>query len=146
MLDALGRGDLASARSHWLMVDLWVSQVDSINRLTLDMCKASGMPIHRPPRTTRYEREKQVFGGASSGISAGTAKPAIDQRRPSHASESSPAASPAEPALLTNAEPASALVVDSGAGPIPPVHTTPPVVAREAGSTSPSYFPPVLRP
>jgi hypothetical protein len=107
MLDAIARGDYSSARSHWLMVDLWVSQVDSINRITLDMCRASRMPMYGG-ETTRYERE--------------------------------------EPALLPNAELASAPVVDSGTGPIPPVHTTPPVVAREPALSPPSYFPPVLRP
>jgi len=45
MLDAPGRGDYRSAKSHWVMVELWVSQVDSINSLTLDMCRASCMPI-----------------------------------------------------------------------------------------------------
>src|SRR5687768_12478741 len=71
MLDALGRGDWRSAKGHWLMVELWVSQIDSINRLTLDMCRASRMPIHEPPRTTRYEREEQVFSGGRSPDSDG---------------------------------------------------------------------------
>src|SRR5688572_29106284 len=69
MLDALGRGDWRSAKSHWLMVELWVSQVDSINRLTLDMCRASRMPMHGG-ETTRYEREEQVFGSGRAVASS----------------------------------------------------------------------------
>jgi hypothetical protein len=107
MLDAIARGDLSSARSHWLMVDLWVSQVNSINRMTLDMCKASRMPM---------------YGGETT---LGTE---------------------ANPSVLTSGGRSEAATLTTGNG--VPSHSVQPLPAgpqTDAG-TSPSYFPPVLRP
>jgi len=119
MLDALGRGDWRSAKSHWLMVELWVSQVDSINRLTLEMCRASRMPICGG-ETTRYEREEQVFGSTVPVREIAGVEP-------------------------TNAEPVSA-PVDSGSGDPSRAVTPLPPGPRTEAALSPSYFPPVLRP
>lgn len=107
MLDALGRGDYSSAQSHWLMVELWVSQVDSINRLTLEMCRASRMPI---------------CGGETT---LGTE---------------------ANPSVLTSEDGSESVSLTPGNGdPSRAVQPLPAGPLTDAG-TSPSYFPPVLRP
>lgn len=117
MLDALGRGDWRSAKSHWLMVDLWVSQVDSINRLTLEMCRASRMPICGG-ETTRYEREERVFGSTVPVREIAGVEPTnvVESHVASGNGESSRAVTPLPPGPRTEA------------------------------ALSPSYFPPVLRP
>jgi hypothetical protein len=63
-LDALNRGDWRSAKCHWLTLECWVATLNSVNHLTLEMCKASRMPMHGG-ETTRYEREEQVFGSTA---------------------------------------------------------------------------------
>lgn len=70
MLDALARGDWRSAKSHWLMVELWVSQVNSINRMTLDMCKASRMPICGGETTLGTEESPSILTNESRRESA----------------------------------------------------------------------------
>jgi hypothetical protein len=141
MLDAIARGDYSSAHSHWLMVELWVSQVDSINRLTLEMCRASRMPIHGGETTTRYEREEQVFAGGSAGAAegneAGTAPTSSDAGF-KHS---------AQPlAILPSGGRSEAATLTTGIGVSSPSVQPLPAGPQTELALSPSYFPPVLRP